>query len=123
MNGKDYLVDTNILIKLFDGNTDLINLLDEQNIFISFITEMELLSKPNLTKSQIVIVKNLIRDLFLINMNEDIKALAIQIRRNYRVKLPDAIIAATGIYLNIPLITMDRDFQSIEKLKMVSLKF
>jgi predicted nucleic acid-binding protein len=36
--------------------------------------------------------------------------------------LPDAIVAATAIYLDIPVITFDTDFEKIEELKLVLLK-
>ncbi len=34
------------------------------------------------------------------------------------MKLPDAIIAATAIHLQIPLITADKDFEKVEELML-----
>ena len=34
-------------------------------------------------------------------------------------KLPDAIVAATAIYLDIPLVTFDTDFKKIDNLKLI----
>jgi predicted nucleic acid-binding protein len=39
-----------------------------------------------------------------------------------RIKLPDAIIAATAIYLDLPLLTFDSDFHNIPELKLMILK-
>ncbi len=41
-------------------------------------------------------------------MNRGIKAITIALRRNYKLKLPDAIIAATAIFLGIPSINLSR---------------
>jgi predicted nucleic acid-binding protein len=44
---------------------------------------------------------------------------AIQIKQKYRIKLPDAIIAATAILYNIPFITADADFKIIKELDLI----
>ena len=36
------------------------------------------------------------------------------IRRNYSLKLPDSIILATSLWLNMPLVTADKDFKKVE---------
>jgi hypothetical protein len=44
MNGNSLLIDTNIALYLFNGDTTLSFVLDGKKIYISFITELELLS-------------------------------------------------------------------------------
>jgi predicted nucleic acid-binding protein len=39
------------------------------------------------------------------------------------VKLPDAIIAATSLYLDLPLLTADVGFKKIPNLKLILLEF
>jgi len=39
------------------------------------------------------------------------------------VKLPDAIVAATAIYLDLPLLTADMGFNKIPHLKLILLEF
>jgi predicted nucleic acid-binding protein len=42
-------------------------------------------------------------------------------RRNQRIKLPDAIIAATALHLQIPLVTRHtNDFKNIENLSLIN---
>lgn len=54
-----------------------------------------------------------------IAIDADIKDIAIKIRRNYRLKLPDAVIAATALHLDLPLITRNmKDFKDIPDLKL-----
>lgn len=48
MNGNNLLLDTNILIYLLSGESSLIDILFENNCYISFITELELLSFYNI---------------------------------------------------------------------------
>jgi predicted nucleic acid-binding protein len=56
-----------------------------------------------------------------IAIDAGIKADAINIRRNYRLKLPDAIIAATARHLGLPLITRNvKDFKNIPELKLIN---
>ncbi len=47
--------------------------------------------------------------------------IAAGLRKNFRIKLPDAIIAATSFFLNIPLITFDETFYKIDDLKILKL--
>jgi predicted nucleic acid-binding protein len=49
------------------------------------------------------------------------KNIVIELRKNYTLKLPDAIVAATASYLDIPLITSDRDFRKIKEINIVFL--
>jgi predicted nucleic acid-binding protein len=44
-----------------------------------------------------------------------------QIRRNKKIKMPDAIIAATCFFLDIPLVTFDDDLDNIPDLKIIKL--
>ncbi len=50
MNGSRIFVDTNILLYFLNGDTEVIDMIsDKKDIYISFITELELLSFPRLT--------------------------------------------------------------------------
>ena len=56
-----------------------------------------------------------------IAIDPDIKFAAIALRRTYRLKLPDAIIAATALHLEVPLITRNvKDFKNISDLKLIN---
>jgi hypothetical protein len=46
----------------------------------------------------------------------------IQLKRNYQIKLPDAIIAATSIANKVPLVSADKGFSKIKELDLVLLK-
>ena len=120
MNGK-ILVDTNILVELLEGNSRIASFITDSEICISCITEIELLSNPSLSKSDIAIIEELLRmcvkfDVLL----PEIKREASKYRRKKIIKrTPDAIIAGTAKYYSIPLLTMDDDFKSLSDIDVV----
>lgn len=119
MNGNNFLVDTNIVIYLLSGDKTIADLLDRKRIYISFITEIELLTFQNLTVNEKQIVKNLLADCIVIGMNDGIKDKTISIRINKKLKIPDAIIAATSLYLKIPIITAVEQFKKVSDLELI----
>jgi len=42
--------------------------------------------------------------------------------QSIKIKLPDAIIASTSLYLNFPLVTADTGFQNIPQLDLLFLE-
>ncbi|MFC0517237.1 type II toxin-antitoxin system VapC family toxin [Mucilaginibacter angelicae] len=120
MSGKEILVDTNILLYLLDGNDTIAEILNGKNIFISFITELELLGFKDLTEKEEKEILNLLDDCSIIPMNNHLKDKCIEIKRKYNLKLPDAIIAATAISFNLPFITSDKQFKTVNNLKLIA---
>ncbi len=49
MNGNKIFVDTNILIYFLQGDKDVIEIISDKEIVLSFITELELLSLPKIS--------------------------------------------------------------------------
>ena len=119
MNGNKLFLDSNILLYFLYGDNDVVEIIFDKDVVISFITELELLSFPKLTRDQENNIKELLKNCQLINLNEEIKSLTIELKRKYKLKLPDAIIAATAYYLNLPLITADKQFKQVEELEII----
>jgi predicted nucleic acid-binding protein len=122
MNGTDFLVDTNILIRLFNGDKALGVFLQGKNLFMSFITEMELLSKPRMSPDEVKLLENLIRECVVIDLNQIIKQDAIYFRKSKRLKLPDAIVASTAKYLKLPFLSSDSDFKGLEGIELIQIE-
>ena len=114
MNGTNILLDTNIVLYLLNGEETLIPLLDEKNLFLSFITQLELLGNRHLKPKDILKIKQFISECTVIDITPAIKELVINIRQKYNLKLPDCIIIATSLWLNMPLITADQDFKKVD---------
>ena len=117
MTGIDFIADTNALIYLLGGNTCMSACL-QKNLSFSVISEMELLSYSGITHQEETTIKSLLSDCIELYLSKQIKDKTIEIRKKYRLKLPDAIIAASAIVNNIPLITADKEFQQISELKL-----
>jgi predicted nucleic acid-binding protein len=118
MNGSKYLVDTNVLLYVINGNKAVFEYINER-FFISEITEIELLGNKGITDLQLKYRTKIIDNCTIVGLSEYIKRLTIQLKQNYSLKIPDAIIAATAIYLNLPLLTADKDFKKIKELDLI----
>ena len=119
MSGNKLFLDTNILLYLLQGDKTLAEVLDKRQIYISFITQLELLSFSSLTKQETNVIHELLKECVIIDINSEIKNLTIIYRQKYKIRLPDTIIAATSLYLDLPLITADADFKRIEELNLI----
>ena len=113
MNGINYLSDTNCFVYLLDENPLLLPF-TKSGWAYSFITEMEVLSKKNITLKQDSIIRQMLAACFKIDHNQTITELTIKLRRKYSLKLPDAIIAASAQYMQLPLLTADKAFAQIK---------
>lgn len=114
MNGVDFLTDTNFIIHLNQGNV-IVEPFLEYNYAISFNTEIELLGAFSISRAQKQQFQDFIDDCNIIEMDYRLKMKCIDFRNQYKLKIPNAIIAATSILYNIPLITSDKEFQKIKE--------
>jgi len=119
MSGIRIVSDTNPLIYLLDGNRDIARFLDGKQIYVSVITELEMFGKQGLSIQDNEIIDILLGNCFIIDVNQEIKQIFREIKQRHTIKLPDAIIAATAIYLDIPLLTFDKEFKNIPNLKLL----
>lgn len=119
MNGDKLLLDTNIVLSLLGGDITLSNFLFDKELYISFITEMELLSYKQITIKEQKAIKQFIKELAIININDTIKTKAITLRKTSSIKIPDALIAATSLWLNIPLVTADKQLSKVQGVKII----
>ncbi|HXS58755.1 MAG TPA: PIN domain-containing protein [Hanamia sp.] len=120
MSGKEILVDTNIFLYLLKGNDTLEDMLQGKSIYVSFVTELELIGFKNMTTKEEEEIVELLSECSIISMSKNIKEKYVEIRRNYHLKLADAIIAATAISSGIPLITSDKQFRTVKELNLVT---
>jgi predicted nucleic acid-binding protein len=114
MNGNSVVLDTNIALYLLSGDKVLSELLFRKKLYLSFITQLELLGFKGITSKQQIEISRFIKDCIVIDINEEIKEEVIKLRKNTKLKLPDSIVLATARYLSLPLVTSDADFNSIE---------
>jgi predicted nucleic acid-binding protein len=119
MNGPNALFDSNIVIYHMSGQSNVNNYLREFSPVISFITELEILALAGLSADQLDYTRQYLTEYSIFDYHSDFKEIIIRIRNKKKLKLPDAIIAATAIYLNIPFISSDKGFTNIEGLNLI----
>jgi predicted nucleic acid-binding protein len=60
-----------------------------------------------------------LKDCTVLDLKPEIKDFTIMFRREYKLKLPDSIIAASAYFQKIPLLTSDKDFKRIKELEIL----
>lgn len=113
------VLDTNIALYYLGGR--LTAPLPEGSYHVSVITEMELLSYPTLSSTEEQQIQKFLTQLLIVGIEESVKNLAIALRKQHRLKLPDAIISATAQSLDALLLTNDVKLSGIPGLKTQSL--
>ena len=118
MSGNSFVLDTNIILYLLSGNKSIAELLDNTQLYISFITQLELLGYFSISETEQAKIKEFLEECVIVDINEEIKRHTIQLKQSYKIKLPDSIIAATSLFLEIPLLTADKEFNKIAELNL-----
>lgn len=111
------IADTNIFIYILKNDLNLSRLLEQKKVYISYITEIELLSFPNLSEFEQSTIIDLLSHCFVIPYSDSLKEHVIYFRKKYKLLIPDAIIAATAFDFFIPLMTADKGFRKIKEIE------
>ena len=64
------------------------------------------------------VIQEFLASCTIVDINEPIKRFTIALKQQHRIRLPDAIIAATARHLNIPLLTADKGFRRITEIEL-----
>jgi predicted nucleic acid-binding protein len=123
--GSKILIDTNIAIG-YIGNRLSIQTMDKlDDLFnsqyhLSVNNKIELLGYPNLEKIEEEKFKLFINHSIIHQIDNKTIEKTIEIRKKHRIKLPDAIIAATCLVNGLDILTLNvKDFENIEGLKVI----
>lgn len=124
--GARYLIDTSAYSRYLDNrlsvkNSDFMDSVLENAPAMCFVVKIELRSfQGDLDKEKVI--TDLVNNCAIMELSDKIIEKTIEIRRKVKIKLPDAIIAATAIIHNLTLLsTNDSDFLKVPKLKYKSL--
>jgi len=80
-----------------------------------------LLCWKTVTEKDSEVLKNFINDALVIELEQPIKLKTADIRKAHRIKLPDAIIAATALVYDLTLLSRNlSDFGGISGLKIIN---
>jgi predicted nucleic acid-binding protein len=123
------LCDTNIFIEIYRGNDLIVKEISElgqHNIAVSDITCAELLYGAR-NKKELQIIRKDLNKLTILPINSSISTSSVELIEKYsishKLSLPDAFIAATAIYHDFKLYTLNvKDFKYITGIKMLMIK-
>ena len=120
---QEYLIDTNAVIDYLDNKLPEVGsgLIDGITPQISVISRMELLGWTNAEDEQLQVLQQFVSASVVYNLDEPVIVKAIDIRKAHKIKLPDAIIAATALVHSLTLLTRNvDDFKNIEGLDIIN---
>ena len=104
MNGYDFsnvVFDTNAFIYFIGGDSRL-SPYSYSTIYISEFTEIELKGRFNITNAELEQLDKIFEDIVILTFNNEIKERAIKLRHKKKLKLPDALIVATAMWIDLP---------------------
>jgi predicted nucleic acid-binding protein len=104
----------------FNGISFVNSIVDEEPK-ISVITKIEVLGFNLQSGEDYQIVVDFINDNMVYNLDEPIINKTIELRKKYKIKLPDAIIAATALCNDLAIVSRNTDdFKKIKELKIIN---
>jgi predicted nucleic acid-binding protein len=116
VSGSPFLVlDTNVVLYYLGGRLQ--KPLEKKQYIISIITEIELLSYPSIRVEEIRTIQNFVDEVTVVELKNLLKTETISLRKKYNLKVPDAIIAATALKLDAPLLTNDKKLLSVSEIE------
>lgn len=125
--GIKYIWDTNTVIYYLQQQFPLSaekfmdDLVNEARPVISVISEIELLCWKSATEKDLEVLHNFIDDVLVIELEQPIKFKTADIRKKHKIKLPDAIIAATSLVYELILVSRNvSDFININGLQLIN---
>jgi len=101
MSGNNLLLDTNVILYFLNGDKTLLQLFEQNSLFTSIITEIELLSYPDLSDEEIGHIQLFLDQCTLIALTDNVKQKTIELRKKYG------------------LLTADKDFKDIESANVI----
>lgn len=119
------LCDTNILIEVYRNNLTIIENLQrigQSNLAVSDVTSAELFYGAR-NKTELRAIRKDLNNLTVLSVNQAISSMAVELIEQYslshKLNLPDALIASTAIWHDIPLYTLNlKDFRFLKDINL-----
>jgi hypothetical protein len=117
-------LDTNAVIAIVKGNSKLLARLNAATyVSFSIISVIEFMAFSNLSKEDKAVFEEMLAEANVIDLDYADKNLLnsiVAIRQTYKLKLPDAIIAATALTYNCQLVSNDKNIIKVPQLSIIS---
>ena len=123
MSTTEYLIDTNILIYHTEGSEVVSNIIREalarKAFNVSVLTKIEFLGWEKHSPEGFEKCSRLIKLSNVYLIDDDIAEKTIELKRRVKIKLADAVIAATALVNNFKLVTRNvDDYKAVKELEI-----
>ena len=124
--GKRYLLDSNTVIDYIAGlysdkATQWLNQLIDDEIVVSVITKIEVLSFDPDKDDNYSILIDFFEASTILELSDSIVNKTIQMRQKQKIKLPDSVIASTALVHGLVLVSRNtKDFRSVPDLEVIN---
>ena len=121
--GQQYLIDSNTVIDYLSGKLPHNGMLFLDQLInnipnISVITKIEVLGYKTAIEASLLL-NSFVDDSAVYDLSDEIVKKTIEIRKEHKIKIPDAIIAATAMTHGLVLVSRnDKDFKIINGLEV-----
>ena len=117
MSGIKFLLDTNFILGMLKSTPEVVDVLSSKSLrsdqcAYSVITRMELLGFPGMTSAEEQLIRSTLERFQHLGISAEVEEAVIHLRRARRIKLPDALIAATALSHDLELLTLDAGLQA-----------
>lgn len=106
-------LDTNIIIRALGGDRELSTLIQGKQPIVSMVVEMELRCYPLADEEEVEVIDMFLANVRIQMIDQLVKEEAIKIRKTHRLKLLDAMVAATARLDRCSLLTSDTAFKKL----------
>ena len=118
MSGVSCLLDTNFILGMLKSAPEVVGLVSLSQLTAgqcaySAVTRMELLGFPGIRPDEDALIRARLAMFTYLAIDTQVEDRAIALRRTRRVKLPDALIAATALCHGLQLLTLDAGLQAV----------
>lgn len=118
------VLDTNILIAYLDNDKKAIEAINtwfanNLTLFISVVTYVEILSLSEAGQADLTKIRQFLANFILIDVNKELGEIIAAVKRQYKLKFPDAAIVGTAKFLSVSLVTRDRQLGKVKEIKVV----
>ena len=119
-----YTLDTNAVIYYLSEDARVAAVITEARerqgiLYVSTVVRLELLSKSDITKDEYMAITSFLAQCRQVHLDNAIADIAADVRRLYKIKTPDSVVAATALFTGSTLLTRNvRDFKRVLNLRV-----